>query len=621
MDKKKKFIIFGVVLLLIVVSGITYAILTWNSTMVKIGINTNCFTIDYTKGGDITGSLKLMNENDLISSGKFTIKEGIGISGVNIGIKSSCSIEGLGNIYLNVSNISNALTTGDSKGALKYVVLKNTSSISNPSDISVNSLLNQSFDIAAIGSVDSSDKKLLYYTELSNTEIYKYIIAIYIDKALAGNDITEATFSGNISSDAEQLVATPDYCFNVVNKDDTNMTASINDYYCYEGNSKGYDVITDVVIPKEIDGYEIISILGNNTDGGRCQRGSQCFISAYNISSVIIPNTVTKIASSTFSKNKLISINIPDSVTEIGSAAFADNQLTSVILPNSVTEIGIAIFNQNQLTNINIPNSVTTIGDFAFADNQLTNIVIPDSVTIIKEQAFYKNPLTNVVVDSNNSIYDSRDNCNAIIETSSNTLIQGSKNTIIPNTVTTIGDFAFDCIQLTSINIPNSVTTIGSSAFLNAELTSINLPDSVTEIGSSAFAHNQLTNISLPNSVMKIAVLSFAYNQLTSINIPDSVTTIGSEAFSNNNLNYVYIGSNSKLTSIGSEAFSSSNNTFGDFVDNPNLKVIYNNSGKAFDWNKIVNNESGTSFVTGTTNTRTSGSITYNPVEIKTGTP
>ena len=558
MDKKKKFIIFGVVLLLIVVSGITYAILTWNSTMVKIGINTNCFTIDYTKGGDITGSLKLMNENDLISSGKFTIKEGIGISGVNIGIKSSCSIEGLGNIYFNVSNISNALTTGDSKGALKYVVLKNTSSISNPSDISVNSLLNQSFDIVAIGSVDSSDKKLLYYTELSNTEIYKYIIAIYIDKALAGNDITEATFSGNISSDAEQLVATPDYCFSVGIKDDTNMTATIYDYYCYEGNSKGYDVITDVVIPKEIDGYTINSL---TLIQSQCARfGQDC--------------------------------------------GFYKKNLKKVFIPNSVTTIGEYAFRGNQLTTVNIPNSVTTIKSLAFDDNQLTGIVIPNLVTSILTSPFRGNPLTNIIVDSNNSVYDSRDNSNAIIETSSNTLVQGSKNTIISNTVTTIGNYAFYNSQLTSINIPDSVTRIGYSAFYNNQLTSINIPDSVTTIGDSAFSNNQLT----------------------SINLPDSVTTIKSLAFFHNNLNYVYIGSNSKLTSIGSEAFSSSNGIYTDsetgntYVNNPNL-VIYNNSGKAFDWNKIVNNESGTSFVTGTTNTRTSGSITYNPVEIKTGTP
>ena len=75
MEKKKKLIILGVILLLIIVSGATFAILTWNSTMIKLGINTNCFTIDYTRGGDITGSLKLVNEEDLISNVSLLLKK------------------------------------------------------------------------------------------------------------------------------------------------------------------------------------------------------------------------------------------------------------------------------------------------------------------------------------------------------------------------------------------------------------------------------------------------------------------------------------------------------------------------------------------------------------------
>ena len=204
MEKKKKLIILGVILLLIIVSGATFAILTWNSTMIKLGINTNCFTIDYTRGGDITGSLKLINEEDLISNGKFTIKEGVGVSGVNIGINSNCSIEGYGNIILNITNISSAFTTGSSKGALKYAVLKNTSTITTPSDISTTSLLNQSFDIEKKGSIDASGTLKLLTKQLSNTELYKYIIVIYVDNNLAGNDVTSATFQGNISADATQ---------------------------------------------------------------------------------------------------------------------------------------------------------------------------------------------------------------------------------------------------------------------------------------------------------------------------------------------------------------------------------------------------------------------------------
>ena len=204
MEKKKKLIVLGVILLLIVISGITYAILTWNSTMINIGINTNCFTIDYTKGNNISGSLKLINEEDLISNGKFTIKEGVGVSSVNIGIKSTCSIEGYGNILLNITNISSAFTTGDSKGALKYTVLKNTSTITDPTQISTTSLLNQSFDIEKKGSIDTSGTLKLLTKQLSNTELYKYIIVIYVDNNLAGNDVTSATFQGNISADATQ---------------------------------------------------------------------------------------------------------------------------------------------------------------------------------------------------------------------------------------------------------------------------------------------------------------------------------------------------------------------------------------------------------------------------------
>ena len=214
MEKKKKLIILGVILLLIIVSGATFAILTWNSTMIKLGINTNCFTIDYTKGNNISGSLKLINEEDLISNNKFTIKEGVGVSAVNIGINSNCSIEGYGRILLNVTNISSTFTTGDSKGALKYAVLNNTSSITDIKSITSTSLNSQSFDIVAMGSITSGGVKDILVRQLSNTELYKYIIVIYVDNNLAGNDITEGVFTGNISADATQGLINADYTLN-----------------------------------------------------------------------------------------------------------------------------------------------------------------------------------------------------------------------------------------------------------------------------------------------------------------------------------------------------------------------------------------------------------------------
>ena len=162
---------------------------------------------------------------------------------------------------------------------------------------------------------------------------------------------------------------------------------------------------------------------------------------------------------------------IPNSVTAIGNLAFWGCEgLTCIDIPNSVTEICYgAFYGCSGLTSIVIPNSVTAIGHFAFAwCPGLTSIDIPNSVTEIGVGVFDDcSGLASIVVESGNPRYDSRNNCNAIIETADNTLIYGCKNTTIPNSVTIIGDAFFGCTGLTSIDIPNSVTEIYDYAFYN----------------------------------------------------------------------------------------------------------------------------------------------------------
>lgn len=119
---------------------------------------------------------------------------------------------------------------------------------------------------------------------------------------------------------------------------------------------------------------------------------------------------------------------------------------------------------------ITIPEFVTTIGECAFFGcSRLESITIPNSVTAIGEKAFFRcSKLASLAVAPNNKRYDSRDNCNAIIETATNKLITGCRNTIIPNSVTKINIAAFfGCPRLTSITIPNSVLSIGIDAFTN----------------------------------------------------------------------------------------------------------------------------------------------------------
>ncbi len=292
--------------------------------------------------------------------------------------------------------------------------------------------------------------------------------------------------------------------------------------------------------------------------------GKSAFEWCTGLTSIVLPNSVTSIDSYTFSKcNSLTSIVLPNSVSSIGTCLFKDcSNLTSANIPDSLTTIGNSTFsNCTSLSNISIPNSVIGIGDSAFygcenlADvtlpggvtdigkssfygcKSLTNITLPDSVTYIGDSAFANcNNLSSITVDDRNTNYDSRNDCNAIIEAASNTLIQGCKNTVIPDTVTEIGSSAFSGFtDITSLTIPESVTKIGESAFRYSGLTSITIPNSVTSIGNYAFLNcKDLVNINLPDSIISINASTFSYcSSLTEVIIPNSVTSINSYAFYN----------------------------------------------------------------------------------------
>ena len=238
---------------------------------------------------------------------------------------------------------------------------------------------------------------------------------------------------------------------------------------------------------------------------------------------------------------------------------------------------------------------ISNIGNDAFSSNtSLTSITIPNSVTSIGSSAFRSCPsLTGIIVSEGNSVYDSRENCNAVIKTATNELAIGCNSTIIPDSVTSIGRYAlYNCTSLTSIIIPDSVTSIGDYAFygcsgsltinskiIETDYTSSNRPSS-TWLRSSKF-----TELILGDNIEKIGSYAFYnYSSMTSVTIPDSVTSIGNNAFYNcTSLENTTIGNG--VTAISSSAF---NGCTGELVLNFNIPNGSSSNSSIFSSSKFT---------------------------------
>lgn len=342
----------------------------------------------------------------------------------------------------------------------------------------------------------------------------------------------------------------------------------------------------------------IYTVVDDNENTCRTKEGSESNPGNNISGSLVLPSEVkdgnrvyklVEISDYSFYKCSITSISIPNTVITLGKHAFTDNDwLNSVFIPSSVTSIGECTFaNCNRLTSVNISNSVTSIGRGAFTTcNRLTSIRIPSSVTEIGEWAFHScSSLTKAEFESIDhlcSINFANEDSNPL-SYAGNLYINGEevKEVVIPNSVTSIGDYAFYGCNMSTVEIANSVTSIGSNAFrycrslisavlsnsltrLNertfsdcTSLTTITIPNSVTLIGDLTFFNcASLPSISIPESVIEIGVCAFSgCKSLTSINLPNSVISIGEAAFNwCDELTSVSISSS--VTSIGKGAFS-----------------------------------------------------------------
>ncbi len=331
--------------------------------------------------------------------------------------------------------------------------------------------------------------------------------------------------------------------------------------------------------------YNLKSIIlpSNITEIGVSHSWMGAFKWCYNMTSITLGDKIEVIGDQSFYRCEVLaSINLPKNLKSIGFEAFAQcTSISTLVIPIGVETIGEDAFYEcigltsfvveegnkyydsrencnaliktksNELifgtSNSFIPNTVTSIGYGAFRwCSGLPSLTIPKSVTRIDGAAFMGcSGLTSITVEEENPNYDSRNNCNALIETATNTLLTGCKNTIIPNSVTKIASSAFySCTSLTTISIPSSITEIGGSAFYGCYgLTSINVEEG-NPTYDSRYNCNALIetatdsliigcrNTSIPLDIKRIAPNAFiGCKDLTFVRIPNGVKVIRGYTF------------------------------------------------------------------------------------------
>lgn len=171
---------------------------------------------------------------------------------------------------------------------------------------------------------------------------------------------------------------------------------------------------------------------------------------------------------------------------------------------------------------------VTTIGEKALIGNYAISVYIPETITCFEGIQYTGYNVSSIVVDEKNKLFDSRNKCNAVIESSTNKLIIGCGDTVIPNTVKEIGEYAFYMTFFDpTIVIPDSVVKIGDYAFSLTYIDAIDIPESVKELGKRVFMESTLKAVRLPKSLEVIDDQCFAYTGLVSLTIYGNANKIG----------------------------------------------------------------------------------------------
>lgn len=312
--------------------------------------------------------------------------------------------------------------------------------------------------------------------------------------------------------------------------------------------------LTDIVLPEGVTEiknrtfYGCSSLINIVISEGVTRIYQEAFANCTTLSRIFIPKSVRRIDDgSTFAGTNLINIAVDKGNPEYDSREGCNaiiytksNRLVvgcrTTIIPDSIEEIGYSAFSNSIIDHIEIPKSVNEIHDYAFQHcKNLTQIVISKTVERIGYGVFVGAGLTKIVVEEGNPEYDSREGCNAIIETATNNLIAGCKTTIIPDSIEVIGYIAFRSSTIDHINIPQSVEIIEDDAFRDCRnLIQATVPKSVKKMGYHVFANcSKLENLSILGPIEELLELFLPedkiYNTLKSITFGDISITAFTE--------------------------------------------------------------------------------------------
>lgn len=289
-------------------------------------------------------------------------------------------------------------------------------------------------------------------------------------------------------------------------------------------NKKDFELIREMAQKfwyEEVGGrLETLDLSGANIVGNENTQNhvisDGLFFDCNILQTIILPGNITAIENCGFRNSGLRSISIPKSVTWIGKGIFEGcNNLSQIemeegnanyyapegcnviieranqkviagcpnsIIPEGVVTIGSSAFS-TRILSVNLPESLETIENQAFSGASLVSLHIPKNVKKIGNGAFYISNLKSITVDPENTVYDSRNNSNCLIETATNTVVLGCDASRIPEGVEAIGEKAFSDLYMTSFDLPQSLKQIGDFAFRGNRFNRLEIPAGVTSIG------------------------------------------------------------------------------------------------------------------------------------------